>query len=375
MKILMVHNEYGAMSGEEAVFRSYVDAIKLKYDVRKYVVESSKTPVSFFDKVRSFFSGIFSIKCFFEFYSKVTSDSIDIVHFHNIYPWISVSAVVAAKLGGAKVVFTLHNFKHICPSSTLTRQGEPYFESLKYGERYTVYNNVQDDYFKSIGYYLRFKSEKLFGLSKIVDRFIHVSDAQKKIYTDYNDEWSKSIVIPNFITNEDSARYFANQKLQRKNGVPRVCFVGRLTREKGLDNFLSIAKNCTSTEFFLIGEGEVNINQNNVKVIGKLDKVDLFRTLLDMDYVISCPTTFETFSLSSLEALCCGCKVVLSNKVGLEMYKEETDRIFNVDNMSTLSDDFFYFNLEQTKTVGVPSFASQDKFLEKIVELYEGVLK
>ncbi|NOI71457.1 glycosyltransferase family 4 protein [Vibrio owensii] len=375
MNILLVHNEYGALSGEEVVFESYRSALSGMYNVETYIVSSSKTPTNIFNKIHSLFSGIFSFYHLFWFYRKVKKDNVKIVHFHNIYPWISNSAVIGASLAGAKVVFTLHNFKHICPSSTLTNEGKPYFNSLRLGAIYTVYDNVQSDFFKSFGYYLRFKSESLFRMFNRVDAFIHVSDAQKKIYVSHDEKWKASTVIPNFITSIDEDTFFNQRELKRKAGYPRVCFVGRFTTEKGVHKFLSVASACPNTNFFLIGSGQVECNDKNVTVLGKLERSDLLVKLAEMDVVIIHPTTFETFSLSGLEALCSGCKIIVNDNVGIAMFKNNSEHIIVENDIKVLTDDYFMNIINYEREFGVPSFSSQKVFLNKISKLYKEVLK
>ncbi len=47
----------------------------------------------------------------------------DVVHLHNVYPLISPAVIARAKSSDCRVVQTVHNFRHICASGSLFRDG------------------------------------------------------------------------------------------------------------------------------------------------------------------------------------------------------------------------------------------------------------
>ena len=49
----------------------------------------------------------------------------DIVHLQNIHSYLSPVLAKMAKDGGCKVVWTLHDYKLLCPSYSCLRDGEP----------------------------------------------------------------------------------------------------------------------------------------------------------------------------------------------------------------------------------------------------------
>src|SRR5690606_7807214 len=49
----------------------------------------------------------------------------DVVHFHNTFPLVSPAAYHAVKRQGIRTVQTLHNYRLICPSALLFRDGGP----------------------------------------------------------------------------------------------------------------------------------------------------------------------------------------------------------------------------------------------------------
>ena len=49
----------------------------------------------------------------------------DVVHFHNTFPLVSPAAYRAARGAGAAVVQPLHNYRTLCPTALLFREGSP----------------------------------------------------------------------------------------------------------------------------------------------------------------------------------------------------------------------------------------------------------
>ncbi|TQV77032.1 glycosyltransferase family 4 protein [Aliikangiella marina] len=379
MKVLLVHNEYGKFSGEESVFFAQLRALKKNSVlVESYVIDSTKTPSSISDKVIAFFSGIFSVVSFIKIYKQVRKKKIDIVHFHNIYPWLSVSSLLAARLANAKIVFTLHNFKHICPSATLAFKGKLYLKGVIKGPVYTLYDNVQGNYFKSLGYYLRFKSERLLCMTRLVDKFVFISSLQKEIYDKYCDKMSKAgVVIPNFLEQEvyDILNNISGTRDSDRDSKIKIGFVGRLTSEKGFDLFLKLAEKHKSKEFLVFGDGDEKA-ASNIRYQGNLPRKELLTAYAALDILVVPSVTYETFSLVALEALVAGRKVVVTDKVGISSYENKFENLTVVSSESEL---FEYFENYKFQSASKQNFELCESFLEKgfvekTIDLYESLI-
>ncbi|MCW8864951.1 MAG: glycosyltransferase family 4 protein [Colwellia sp.] len=375
--LLLIHNEYGKFSGEEAAFYSQVEVLqKSDYKVSTYVKTSSCTPKGKFAMVRALVSGVFSFSEFYKVYKLVKTNKIDIVHFHNIYPWLSISSLIAAKLLNAKVVLTLHNFKHICPSSTLTHNGKLYLQSLRKGAYVTVLDNVQGNIFKSIGYYLRFLSERLFKLEKIVDKFIFVSEMQSDIYKSYNRKFTnKSVVIPNFLT-ASKINEIQRYKYQ-KNGKVNIGFVGRLSQDKGFDLFISIAQKLNKFDFYAYGASgaDLHLLPKNLNIVGELSQSDLFIEYSKLDILIIPSKNYETFSLAALEGLAAGLNVIVTNKVGISSYFDKFKTLYVADKFIDicLIVETIATETRQNNNVAFNNMFTEKGYLEMISKTYGGL--
>ncbi|NOZ82137.1 MAG: glycosyltransferase [Candidatus Micrarchaeota archaeon] len=119
---------------------------------------------------------------------------------------------------------------------------------------------------------------------------------------------------------------FSPKKLKRK---PLVVYAGRLGKEKNVDLILkafSIVERETQAELMVIGEGPERKNLENlaeslglknVTFTGYLER-NALREIFSAASVFVCASTTETQGLSVLEALSCGCPVVVPGALGLK---------------------------------------------------------
>ena len=127
MRVLIVHNRYRSAqpSGENAVVdeeRSLLD----ERGVETHLLTVESDAIAGWPLWRQ--ATVPGRVIWSEAGRKVVRDRLDdlrpdVVHFHNTFPLLSPSALWAASASGARVVKTLHNFRPICPSGMLFRDG------------------------------------------------------------------------------------------------------------------------------------------------------------------------------------------------------------------------------------------------------------
>src|ERR1039457_1521499 len=122
MKCLIVHNYYQKRGGEDAVFEAESALLASRdHDVELFTMHNDA--VSSYSKLGVAATTIWNSSAHKRLAQHLREFQPDIVHFHNIFPLISPSAISAAKSSGAAVVQTLHNFRLLCPSANLYRDG------------------------------------------------------------------------------------------------------------------------------------------------------------------------------------------------------------------------------------------------------------
>ena len=110
MKILIVHNNYGKYSGEEAVVDKMADMLTSHgHEVAFYRRTTEGVRESAVGKIKGFLSGIYSPSGVRGMREALRRERPDIVNVHNLYPFISPAALFECKKAGVPIVMTIHN--------------------------------------------------------------------------------------------------------------------------------------------------------------------------------------------------------------------------------------------------------------------------
>jgi len=117
-----------------------------------------------------------------------------------------------------------------------------------------------------------------------------------------------------------------DKKFQVKTEIkkePIILFVGRFEEYKNIKKLINafeiILKKMPNYKLFLVGSGKIEIPNhlnNFVKVLQNINDEDLI-TLYNKASVFVLPSLYEGFGLPPLEAMACGCPVVVSNTSSL----------------------------------------------------------
>lgn len=157
MKILIVHNNYGKYSGEEAVVDKMAAMLQEHgHQVGFYRMTSEGSRESLSGKIKGFLSGIYSPAGVKGMREAIEREKPDIINVHNLYPFISPAALFECRKAGIPVVMTVHNFRLICPTGLFMRDGGPCELCLQKGNEWScIRYNCEHSLFKSTGYTLR----------------------------------------------------------------------------------------------------------------------------------------------------------------------------------------------------------------------------
>lgn len=304
MKILIVHNNYGKYSGEEAVVDKMADMLASHgHEVAFYRRTTEGVRESAVGKIKGFLSGIYSPSGVQGMREALRRERPDIVNVHNLYPFISPAALFECKKAGVPVVMTIHNFRLICPTGLFMRDGLPCEACLERGNEWScVRYNCECSRLKSIGYTLRNVYARWTGAyRKNVAAFACITDfqRQKLIAAGYDSE--KIVVIPNFLP---------MPKLYENEVGKYIAFCGRISREKGVDLILEVARRNPYILFKLAGEvrdkGLVEDLPSNCELVGYLSGESLSRFYRESAFFVMASKWYEGFPMAILEAACYG---------------------------------------------------------------------
>lgn len=299
MKVLIVHNNYGKYSGEEAVVDKMATMLMdCGHDVCFYrkTTEGCRETIS--GKVKGFFCGIYSPRGVREMREVLQKEKPDVVNVHNLYPFISPAALFECKRAGVPVVMTVHNFRLICPTGLFMRNGKPCERCLeKRNEWGCILHNCEHSWMKSIGYAARNAvARKSRAYKDCVDRFVCITAFQKQKLIAAGYGVGKMAVIPNNIDVVDS--------LTQKKG-DYVAYLGRLSYEKGYDLLIEVARRHPEISFRFAGAQRENSFEQlpaNVQMVGYLQGGQLDDFIGNCRFIVMASRWYEGFPMVILEA-------------------------------------------------------------------------
>ena len=313
MKILIVHNNYGKYSGEEAV----VDKMATMLQSHKHTVcfyrlttEGARDKIS--DKIKGFTAGIYSHTGVKGIKKILRKEKPDIINVHNLYPFISPAALFECKKAGIPVVMTVHNFRLICPTGLFMRNGKPCEQCLdRKNEWSCIKYNCEHSIFKSIGYTLRnVYARWTKAYLKNVDMFACITEFQKKKLIETGYDKNKITVIPNSIDAPCSYTPTSGEY---------IAYIGRLSYEKGYDLLVEVARKHPEIKFCFAGAQREKNNTEipkNVEFKGYLQKKELSKFIQESRFIVIPSRCYEGFPMAILEAACHGKPAIAPNHGG-----------------------------------------------------------
>jgi glycosyltransferase involved in cell wall biosynthesis len=262
----------------------------------------------------------------------------DILHLNNIHSQISPVIAEIAHNRGIRVVWTLHDYKLLCPRYDCLRNGKDICEACFSDKRGVLLNKCMKN--SKIASFLSYWEANKWNRERIeffTDAFICPSQfmGEKMIRGDFNA--SKLIVLNNFIDVEK-----CKKDVYHKENY--YCFMGRLSEEKGISLLIRTAKTLPYN-LKIIGDGpmreklESNLKLNNVEFVGKKDWEEIKVLVGEAMFIVTPSEWYENNPLSVIESLCLGTPVLGARIGGIpELIDENVNGMtFESRNMENLS--------------------------------------
>jgi glycosyltransferase involved in cell wall biosynthesis len=299
MKILLVHNNYGKYSGEEAVVDKMATMLQgLGHEVMQLRMSTEGLRDSAVGKIKGFVAGIHSPAGVRAMREALKREKPDVVNVHNLYPFISPAALRECRRAGVPVIMTVHNFRLICPTGLFMRDGGPCEYCLTKGNEWgCVKFNCENSLLKSVGYAARNAVARLKRhYIDCVDKFACITDFQRRKLIEAGFPAEKITVIPNSMDAEVAE--------EPKTG-DYVAFCGRLSREKGIDLIIEVARRHPEIPFKLAGAArDIELIENlpeNVELMGYLSGNDLQEFYNNARFFVMASRCYEGFAMAILE--------------------------------------------------------------------------
>lgn len=253
MKILYVHNEYAKPSGEEHAAGELVSLLREHgHEVRWFTRSSAEINGSSFGKMKALIAGIYNPFAARQLAKVLDEYKPDLVQVQNLYPLLSSSIFKPIKKRGIPVVMRCPNYRLFCPQGlSLDPDGHICERCWGGHEVNCIRLNCMGDRFKSFGYAARNMFSRISeNILRNVDVFIVQSDFQKQKFISQGIPEEKIGILAGISPVIAAVP-------QRLLG-DWVSFVGRVSAEKGIYEFIDAARRNLNIPFKVAGNLDSN---------------------------------------------------------------------------------------------------------------------
>jgi glycosyltransferase involved in cell wall biosynthesis len=315
MKILSVHNTYQKPGGEDQVFAQEAELLRA-HGHQVLLYQASNDQVTGVNPLVLLGNTIWNRPIHQELRALMRREKPDIVHVHNTFPVISPAVYYAANGEGIPVVQTLHNYRMLCPGSTLFRDGHVCEECLTKripwpGVLHGCYRNSRLATAAAAAMLANHNFKETW--SKAVSAYIALTGFARDKFIQGGFPAGKIFVKPNYLQSDPG--------LGEGQGNYAL-FVGRLTPEKGISTLLEAWRQFDGQELPLqiAGDGPLaaeaeraSRQMEGVSWLKWLPRAEILQRMKDASVLILPSTWYEGFPMIIAEAFAVGLPVITSN--------------------------------------------------------------
>lgn len=232
---------------------------------------------------------------------KLKESKISIIHVNNLFPNISRKAILRAD---KPKIITLHNYRAICVAGTFSREGKFCNLCCKSPINSIRYKCYRNSFLATIPLFISRIFKLQLRFIKKMDCVVVPSNMALRIFENFGIVDKRWRVIP----------HLAPQFSSRSHEISKTfVFVGRLSREKGIEKLLANWPSILNLD--VIGDGEINVHTlnlpRNVTLLGRLTRDELLIKLSNYQGLIFTSNAPESaVPLVVLEALTAGLPII-----------------------------------------------------------------
>ena len=257
----------------------------------------------------------------------------DVVHLHNIHSYLSPVVGELAHRRGIRVVWTMHDYKLLCPRYDCLLDGEPCEQCIAGAKRNVLTHRcMKGSMAASAVAWLEALKWNRSTLERSTDLFVCPSQFMAEKMRQGGFTPDKIKVLTNFLDPVKLKRYQALDNLSRED---YYCFVGRLSQEKGVADLLAVASQLPY-KLKVAGGGPLESALRrrygscpNIEFLGMVDADAVAQLLAGTRLSVVSSQCYENNPLSVIEALCAGTPVAGACIGGIpELIDEQSGVVF-----------------------------------------------
>lgn len=239
----------------------------------------------------------------------------DIVHLNNVHSYLSPVMAQVAHDRGVKVVWTMHDYKVVCPSYVCLRGDKPCTECLHDGFAVVKHRCMKGSRLQSLSAWLESLYWNKKRLASLTSCFIAPSEFMRQMLLRAGFDASQVVTIPHCVPRKVDKVYVDKDDY--------YCYVGRLSREKGVATLLSAARQLRH-KLLIVGDGPLRdelsamaAGCDNIVFCGQKGWDELSAIVGRARFVVTPSQWYEVFGLVNIEAEMLGTPVLASDIGGI----------------------------------------------------------
>jgi glycosyltransferase involved in cell wall biosynthesis len=309
MIILAVHNSYQQPGGEDEVFRQETRLLE-QHGHRVIRYQAHNHDVNGKGRIELLAKTVFNSEVYRQVRSLIERTRPDVMHVHNTFPLLSPAVYYAAKDQAVPVVQTLHNYRLLCPTGLLFREGHVCESCLG---RLSLAPAIARGCYRDSRPATAAASAMLLlhrGLNTykdLVTSYIALSELVRSKCVAAGLPSHKVFLKPNCLDPDPGVG---------EGGGEFCLFVGRLSNEKGISPLLDAwTRFRPPLDLEIVGDGELAQNVAHavdrcprIRWQGRLQKPQVYERLRRAAAVIVPSIWYEPAELASLVRRCVGYK-------------------------------------------------------------------
>ena len=278
---------------------------------------------------------------------------IKVAHLNNIHHYITPAIIEKLKNRGIKIIWSLHDFKIICPENSFISHGKVCEKCITGDFYHCAINRCKKNSFLAStlasfeAYY--YHKKNTYGL---VDYFLCPSEFLYKKFIEFGFNNQQLLVantcydiplIDDFINNQSSVN-------KEHNKQKYVLYVGRLEEIKGVDVLINAVKD-TNMHLKIVGTGvaeerlkKIALGCDNIEFLGFKNKNDVFSLTIGALFVVCPSICYENLPFSIIESFLFSKPVVGSDIGGIPelVIDGKTGLLFEPGNVAHLCEKMNY---------------------------------
>ncbi|MDE6384161.1 MAG: glycosyltransferase [Paramuribaculum sp.] len=305
----------------------------------------------------------------------------DVVHLHNIHSYLSPVVAKLAKKFGARVVWTLHDYKLICPAYSCLRDGKT-CELCYTSKRHVLTTRcMKGSMAASAIAWLEAEWWNRKKLERYTDAFVCPSSFMAGKMAQGGFAPDKLNVLCNFVASEMAEKLACGSEASKPQDY--YCYIGRLSPEKGVGTLLEAASRLPY-ELRVVGDGSLMDEFRakygdcaNIKLLGRKDPAEVLEVLKRARFSVMPSECYENNPMGVIESLCAGTPVIGAAIGGIpELIDDQCgttypsgDAVALVESIKRMWDMTFDRNAIKRRSM---TLYTPDVHYAKLIDIYRG---